>query len=153
MKSTLENKPTNAISSIKNQITGEVEWSTELPEICGLSSALKKIVKELLVFLLEMRSGFDTCYDDYFQEINRIINLVPVHYLNWNHFKVDCAYFEKDQTAKRCFAQLLNINESLENVQYSCVLEQYVNIEMIANKNSSNQILLFTETNLDLYIQ
>lgn len=108
-----------------------IEWSKTLPNTCRLSPSLKRRVEFLLQRLLESKVTKLMKFEEFFKETDRIINLIPIYYLNLKRFQLTCGYFEPKQTILKLYDELLEQNGDNHTVKYNCLFQKYENNQFI----------------------
>ncbi|XP_071960985.1 serine/threonine-protein kinase TBK1-like [Antedon mediterranea] len=76
-------KPYGVISGVQhNSPLGEIEWFSHLPETCHLPGPMRKLIKQLLVGLLECNIDKMYSFDTFFTMVQNILSLKKVHVFN-----------------------------------------------------------------------
>ncbi|CAF3323409.1 unnamed protein product [Rotaria sp. Silwood2] len=119
----LNSKPIGAISGIEKVPGGEIQWSKTLPDSCRLSSSLKNRLEMLLQRLLESQLNKLMRFEDFFNETDDLLNLMPIYYLNLKHFKLSCDYFEPTQSIMKLHDELIKRNVEENHVEYYCLFQ------------------------------
>ncbi|CAF3971506.1 unnamed protein product [Rotaria sp. Silwood2] len=142
MRRILDSKPSGVISGVEKTPGGEIQWSKTLPDSCRLSSSLKYRLELLLQRLLESKFGSLMKFQEFFNETDRLLNLMPIHYLNLKRFKLSCGYFEPTQSIMKLYDELLQQNGDENNVDYYCLFQ---NVPFPISKTKPISIKLFCE--------
>ncbi len=124
MKKILDTKPAGCISGIENTPGGDIQWSKTLPESCRLSIDLKQRLEILLQRLLESNRNKLMTFREFFNETDRIFNLMPIYYLNLKHFILTCSYFEPTQSITKLYDQLQQQNHDQNHEEYYCLFQK-----------------------------
>ncbi|CAF3434250.1 unnamed protein product [Rotaria sp. Silwood1] len=142
MRHILDSKPTGVISGVEKKPGGEIQWSKTLPDSCRLSASLKSRLELLLQRLLESQLNKLMKFQEFFNETDRLLNLMPIHYLNLKRFKLSCGYFEPTQSIMKLYDELLQQNGDQNNVDYYCLFQ---NVPYPISKAKPISIKLFCE--------
>jgi len=67
-------------------------------------------------------------FREFFIETDRILNLMPIYYLNLKRFKLSCGYFEPTQSITKLYDELHQNNGDENNEEYYCLFQNYENI-------------------------
>ncbi|CAF0780092.1 unnamed protein product [Didymodactylos carnosus] len=121
MKEILVQKPDGVISGIQNSSGGAIEWSKTLPASCRLSPSLKRRLEALLPRLLESNRLKLMKFSDFFSEADRLLNTVPLYYLNLKTFNLTCTYFEPSQSITQLYDSLKKYNN--DSGDYYCCIQ------------------------------
>ncbi|CAF0737153.1 unnamed protein product [Didymodactylos carnosus] len=140
MKEILVQKPDGVISGIQHTSGGAIEWSKTLPASCRLSPSLKQRLEALLPRLLESNGSKLMKFGDFFREADRLLNTVPLCYLNLKTFDLTCTYFEPSQSITQLYDALKKHNN--DNGEYYCCIQ---NIYYPLPKTKSMAIKIFCE--------
>ena len=124
MKRILDTKPTGFISGIEDTPGGEIQWSKTLPESCRLSTDLKQRLEILLRRLLESNRNKLMTFGEFFNETDRIFNLMPIYYLNLKRFILTCEYFEPTQSITKLYEQIQVQNHDQNHEDYYCLFQK-----------------------------
>lgn len=111
---------------VENTPGGEIQWSKTLPASCRLSPNLKHRLETLLQRLLESERSKLMTFREFFTETDRILNLIPIYYLNLKLFKLTCGYFEPSQSITKLYDELQQQNGDENNEEYYCLFQKYV---------------------------
>ena len=103
---------------------GEIKWSKTLPKSCRLSVSLKHRLEILLQRLLESERNKLMTFKEFFVETDRLLNLVPIYYLNLKRFKLTCGYFEPTQSITKLYDELHQQNADESNEEYYCLFQK-----------------------------
>jgi len=103
---------------------GDIQWSKTLPESCRLSMDLKQRLEMLLQRLLESNRNKLMTFREFFNETDRIFNLIPIYYLNLKHFILTCNYFEPTQSITKLYDQLQQQNNEKNHDEYYCLFQK-----------------------------
>ncbi|CAF0753788.1 unnamed protein product [Adineta ricciae] len=142
MKRILDSKPTGCISGVENTPGGEIQWSKTLPASCRLSPNLKHRLETLLQRLLESERSKLMTFREFFTETDRILNLIPIYYLNLKLFKLSCGYFEPSQSITKLYDELQQQNGDENNEDYYCLFQ---NVPYPISKSKPMSIRTFCE--------
>ncbi|CAF1406879.1 unnamed protein product [Adineta steineri] len=142
MKRILDTKPTGCISGVENTPGGEIQWSKTLPASCRLSVDLKQRLEALLPRLLESNRNKLMTFKEFFQETDRIFNLMPIYYLNLKRFTLTCNYFEPTQMITELYNKLHQQNNGDHNEEYYCLFQ---NVSYPISKKNPITIKQFCE--------
>ncbi|CAF3517127.1 unnamed protein product [Adineta steineri] len=142
MKRILDSKPSGCISGMETTPGGEIQWSKTLPDSCRLSSSLKYRLELLLQRLLESERNKLMTFREFFIETDRILNLMPIYYLNLKLFKLSCGYFEPTQSITKLYDELHQLNGDENNEEYYCLFQ---NVPYPIPKNKPMSIKIFCE--------
>jgi len=112
------------ILGVQNTYDGEIQWSKVLPEWCRLSLNLKEMLEKLLSRLFETTQDRLMKHEEFFDEIDRIINLIPIYYLNLKKFTLTCAYFPADYSIDKFFDRIRQENGDAINVEYRYLFQK-----------------------------
>ncbi|CAF1068442.1 unnamed protein product [Rotaria sordida] len=142
MRRILDSKPTGVISGIEKIQGGEIKWSKTLPDSCRVSPSLKYRLELLLQRLLESQLNKLMKFQEFFNETDRILNLMPIHYLNLKRFQLSCGYFEPTQSIMKLYDELIQQNGDENNVDYYCLFQ---NVPYPISKTKPISIKMFCE--------
>jgi hypothetical protein len=78
----------------------------------------------LLQRLLESERSELMTFGEFFIETDRILNLMPIHYLNLKHFKLSCGYFEPTESITKLYDELQQQNGDANNEEYYCSFQK-----------------------------
>ncbi len=109
---------------IENTPGGDIQWSKTLPESCRLSIDLKKRLENLLQRLLESDRNKLMTFREFFNETDRIFNLMPIYYLNLKYFILTCNYFEPTQSITKLYDKLQQQNNERDHEEYYCLFQK-----------------------------
>ncbi|CAF3595707.1 unnamed protein product [Adineta steineri] len=123
MKQILTSIPMGSISGIQDTYNGDIRWSKVLPEWCRLSSNLKKMLEKLFSCLFETNQARLMKHEEFFNEVNKIIDLIPIYYINLKKFTLTCAYFQADDSIHKFFDYIRQENDDEMNVEYFCLFQ------------------------------
>jgi hypothetical protein len=124
MKQILRSIPIGNISGIQYEYNGDIQWTKTLPEWCRLSSNLKEMLEKLLSRLFETNQDQLMKHEEFFDEIDKILNLIPIYYLNLNKFTLTCASFQKDHLINKLFNHIQQENDDKTNTNYYCLFQE-----------------------------
>lgn len=86
------------IAGIQTSENGPIDWSTDLPPHCQLSTGLKKLVTILLAGLLEVNQMRMWSFERFFAEVLNILSKKVIHIYYMNRASSIEVYLENDQT-------------------------------------------------------
>lgn len=72
-------KPKGMISGIQHSETGDIEWSSDLPDTCLLSPSLRDKITPLLAGLLEYNPENMWTFEQFFESVTHVLNHKAVH--------------------------------------------------------------------------
>jgi hypothetical protein len=75
-------KEPGVISGVQHTEGGQIEWSRTLPSTCRLSEGLKELIRQLLAGMLEPEASKMVKFDRFFEFVNSIVKITPVHVFN-----------------------------------------------------------------------
>ena len=103
---------------------GDIQWSKTLPPSCRLSASFKRRLETLLQRLLESDRNRLMSFQEFFIDTDRILNLIPIYYLNLKRFQLTCAYFEPSQSTTKLYDELHQQNDDKNNEEYYCLFQK-----------------------------
>lgn len=112
-----ETKPLECLSGIEVCATGEIQWSKTLPKYCRLPKTLKVVFEKLLSNMLEIDSDWLMTFDEFLDEVDHILDLIPVHYLIMHQCLASCDYFQASDSMDTFFEYMnrqINANPPLQ---------------------------------------
>lgn len=114
------------ISFIGIQLThgGEIQYSTVLPDWCRLSSKLKSMLEKLLARLFETNHDHLMKHEDFFSEIEKILCLIPIYYLNFKRLTLTCTYLPAEYFVDQLLEQIQQENNDDTDVDYYCLFQK-----------------------------
>jgi hypothetical protein len=113
------------ILGIQSTHNGEIHYSKELPEWCRLSLNLKDMLEKLLSRLFETNQDRLMKHEEFFNEIDKIITLIPIYYLNLKRLTLSCTYFHGDHSINKLFDEIRKENSDEINLDYYCLFQKY----------------------------
>jgi hypothetical protein len=130
------------ILGIQSTHNGKIEWSKVLPEWCRLSLNLKDMLEKLLSRLFETNQDRLMKHEEFFSEIDNIVNLIPIYYFNLKRLTLTCTYFQSDHSINKLFDKIREENGDEINVDYYCLFQKYLLnfIQQQKKKESINSI-------------
>ncbi len=63
-------------------------------------------------------------FREFFNETDRIFNLIPIYYLNLKYFILTCSYFEPTQSINKLYDQLQQQNDEQIYEEYYCLFQK-----------------------------
>lgn len=100
---------------------GDIIYSKVLPDWCRLSPHLKNKLEELLAKLFETNHDHLMKHEDFFSEIEQIVNLTPIYHLNLKRLTLSCTYLPKEHFIDQLFDQIQDENNDED---YHCVYQK-----------------------------
>ena len=113
-----------SILGIETSPGGDIQWTRKLPSSCRLSADLKQRLELLLQRLLESDRNKLMTFRDFFNETDRILNLIPIYYLNLKRFTLTCTYFEPTQSIAKLYDELHKQNKDEHREDYFCLFQK-----------------------------
>lgn len=126
MRRILTSIPTGCISGIQTTSNGDIQWSQTLPEWCRLSSNLKVMLESLLSHLFETNQQHLMKHEEFFIEVEKILNCIPIYYLNLKKFTLTCTYFQSDDSINKLFDHIRTENGDECHTDYYCLFQKYL---------------------------
>ncbi len=115
-----------AIIHLGTQLThnGEIQWSKGLPGWCRLSLTLKDMLEKLLSRLFETNQERLMKHTEFFDQIDQILDLIPIYYLNLKRLTLTCTYLPAHDSINKLFDQIREENNDEINVDYYCLFQK-----------------------------
>lgn len=113
-----------AYSGVEKTPGGDIQWSKTLPASCRLSASFKRRLEALLQRLLESDRNRLMSFQEFFNETDRVLNLIPIYYLNLKRFQLTCAYLEPSQSTTKLYDELHQQNDDKNNEEYYCLFQK-----------------------------
>ncbi|XP_061195417.1 serine/threonine-protein kinase TBK1-like [Saccostrea echinata] len=88
-------KKSGVISGIQRTEGGDIEWHTELPRTCYLSSSLKSLITPIIAGLLESNRAKRWTFDNFFKATSEIMNKITVKVFDVSTGLNDKIYIDK----------------------------------------------------------
>jgi hypothetical protein len=63
-------------------------------------------------------------HEEFFNEIDKILNLIPIYYLNLKRFTLTCAYFQSDHSINQLLDHIRHENGDEINTNYYCLFQK-----------------------------
>jgi len=114
------------ILGIQSTHNGDIEWSTRLPEWCRLSLDFKDMLEKLLSRLFETNQDRLMKHEEFFSEIDKIVNLISIYYFNLKRLTLTCTYFPSNHSINKLFDKIREENGDEINVDYYCLFQKYL---------------------------
>jgi hypothetical protein len=80
-------------------------------------------------------------FREFFTETDRMLNLMPIYYLNLKRFKLTCGYFEPTQSITKLYDELHQQNDDKNNEEYYCLFQKYEIISKLFAHSTSERII------------
>ena len=103
---------------------GDIQYSKVLPDWCRLSSNLKSMLEKLLARLFETNHDHLMKHEEFFSEIEQILCLIPIYYLNFKRLTLTCTYFPANHFIDQLFDQIQQENNDDTDVDYYCLFQK-----------------------------
>jgi hypothetical protein len=82
------------------------------------------MIEKLLSKLFETDQDRLMTHNKFFDEIDKILNLVPIYYINLKRFRLTCAYFRPVHSISKLFDQIRQENGDGIDVDYHCLFQK-----------------------------
>jgi hypothetical protein len=82
------------------------------------------MLEKLLARLFETHQDQLMKHEEFFDEVDKIINLIPVYYLNLKCLKLTRSYFPANDSINKLFDQIRQENGDEANIDYYCLFQK-----------------------------
>lgn len=154
----ISQKPRGKICGVQETENGKIQWSSEFPTSCNISSGLKSRLVPLMSGLLEANNLHQWSYETFFREADILDNAVPVHILNI----CDCQYLTVylNQSSRLSMLYEMIATETEIDRRYQTIYFEKTNIEHLRLDTTikdlpvtsrENPLLLFSTIDVDIF--
>ncbi len=85
---------------------------------------MKDILEKLLSRLFETNHDRLMKHEEFFAEVDEILHLIPVYYLNLKRLTLTCTYFPANDPINKLFDQIRQENGDEANIEYYCLFQK-----------------------------
>jgi len=82
------------------------------------------MLEKLLSRLFETNQERLMKHEEFFAEVDQILDLIPVYYLNLKRLTLTCTYFQADYSINKLFDQIQQENGDEINLDYYCLFQK-----------------------------
>lgn len=82
------------------------------------------MLEKLLSRLFETNQDRLMKHADFFNAVDKILNLIPIYYLNLKKLTLTCTYFQPDYSMNKLFDIIRQENNDENNVNYYCLFQK-----------------------------
>ncbi|XP_076115967.1 serine/threonine-protein kinase TBK1-like isoform X1 [Mytilus galloprovincialis] len=154
----ISQKPRGKICGIQEMENGKIQWSSEFPTSCNISSGLKSRLVPLMSGLLEANNAHQWSYETFFQEAYNLDNAVPIHILNICDCQYLTVYLNKSSRLSMLYEMIAT--ETDIDRRYQTIYFEKTNIEHLSLDTTikdlpvtsrENPLLLISTIDVDIF--
>ena len=99
-------KPSESLCGVEVSAEGTIHWSKTFPKSTPLPKTLQLIFEDLLINALDNEPNWLMPFDDFLDEIDGVLHLIPIHYVVVERFLSATDYFSADSSIDEFFAHV-----------------------------------------------
>lgn len=155
----ISQKPRGKISGVQETEHGRIQWSSEFPNTCNLSSGMKARMTPIMAGLMEADNSHQWSYDSFFRGVDLLNNAVPVHILNMCNLQYYTLYLYPNDRLSLLYEMIATETDIARRYQVLFFdnkhLDNIVNVDTVVKQlpktSKDNPILLLSVIDCDIF--
>lgn len=119
-----QTKPLESLCGIEISADGDVQWSKTFPKSTRLPLTLQAAFESLLINAFNIEPNWLRTFDDFLDEIEMILHLIPIHYTILDRFFSTCNYFSNENSIENFFQHVQHETNVTNPIEYKIFFNQ-----------------------------